>query len=62
MYRQPRVPQMQGGESIMSYVRMLSQFLKEFCLGAWRESLETDKRLKALEKRIASLEEAKKEG
>ena len=62
MYRQPRVPQMQNGESAFSYCRALAQFLKEFCLGAWTESLRADRRLTALEQRLAALEQTKKEG
>ena len=51
-----------GRGECFCYCRALAQFLKELCLGAWTESLRADRRLTALEQRLAALEQTKKEG
>lgn len=55
-YRQPRVPEITGGETAFEMMRKILLFLKEFCVAAWAANNRRRQEMLRLEKRIAEIE------
>lgn len=55
-YRQPRVPQMHGGD-IAGYLREIALFLREDCMAGWNADKQKDAEIEQIKRRLDALEE-----
>lgn len=54
-FKQPRVPEYQGGEGVERYIRTLVLFLKDFCQEAWTASRSAHKRIAGISYPVTSV-------
>jgi uncharacterized protein Yka (UPF0111/DUF47 family) len=53
--KQPRVPEYAESDGMGAYIRKLVIFLKEYCMGSWREIENQRREIDALKEEIAAL-------
>lgn len=54
-YKQPRVPQMQGGDAA-GYMKRIALFLRDYCMEAWNADRRKDEELARMARRLDVLE------
>lgn len=54
-FKQPRVPQEDGG-ALAAYVRKLALFLRDFCVASWNADRMKDTEIEKIKKRLDALE------